>query len=368
MVVMEGTPHFFLLSPMPSLANFSYVNLYPSAKNKASLKEFRQWPQLPRTPPSPPPSAPTTEPPSISVILTVYKRNRLAEQLAAIAAQSVTPAAVYVFQNENHVDIPMASLIHKYRDEPWPLHHIHSVTMNQKYHGRFAFANMISTEHVAIFDDDKIPGTNWLKHALALFHEKNAIIGYSGRLWGGRLSYHIPIYNGEETVEVDYIGQCSVLRTDTLRFLWHDSPVTLTNAEDMQLSAAALVHGGTRTFVASQPSSDNSTWCSLYPEYGVDKFASSKLAGVAWVYERVSIMNYMVEHRNWQPLLYRDPVAFFNSAAEADKAVGNGWAEEVRLTVSPENTITLSNRSFAMLFSTVGLANEWSCCYATSLP
>ena len=143
-VVMEGTPHLFLLSPMPSLANFSYVNLYPSAKNKASLKEFRQWPQPPRTPPPPPPSVPTTEPPSISVLLTVYKRNRLTEQLAAIAAQSVTPAAVYVFQNENHVDIPMASLIHKYRDEPWPLHHIHSVTMNQKYHGRFAFANMIS--------------------------------------------------------------------------------------------------------------------------------------------------------------------------------------------------------------------------------
>ena len=96
----------------------------------------------------------------------------------------------------------------------------------------------------------------------------------------------------------------------------------------MQLSAAALTYGGVRTFAASQPSSNNSTWCSLYPEYGVDKHASSKLAGHSWVYERLSIMNYLVQHRDWKPLMYRDPDEFFNSAAEAYETQGKGWVEE----------------------------------------
>ena len=41
----------------------------------------------------------------ISVILTVYKRNYIDEQLRRIYAQTVDISNVYVYQNESHIDI-----------------------------------------------------------------------------------------------------------------------------------------------------------------------------------------------------------------------------------------------------------------------
>ena len=42
---------------------------------------------------------------SISVILTVWKRDNLEEQLQAIKNQTADVSDIYVYQNESHVDI-----------------------------------------------------------------------------------------------------------------------------------------------------------------------------------------------------------------------------------------------------------------------
>ena len=45
------------------------------------------------------------QPGSIAVLLTVYRREHLKEQLTALKAQSIPPSAVYILQNENHIDV-----------------------------------------------------------------------------------------------------------------------------------------------------------------------------------------------------------------------------------------------------------------------
>jgi len=108
----------------------------------------------------------------ISVILTAYKRDYFGEQIKAIKNQTIKPKHIYIWQNGNFVNVD------KYRKEGVKL--IKS-DENFKFHGRFAFALLMKTEYVAIFDDDIIPGVGWLENCLNLSKEKNCIVGQNGR-------------------------------------------------------------------------------------------------------------------------------------------------------------------------------------------
>jgi hypothetical protein len=201
-------------------------------------------------PPPPIPDVPSTFSSSVAVVLTVYKRHHFLEQIVAILAQTIVPRVVYICQNENHVDIRQlvevlagTNINHELLRGteivlplPFEIHHIHSPTLNQKYHGRFAFLNMVQEDFVALFDDDKIPGKRWLEHSLSISESRRAIVGYSGRLWAGSQTYHIPMYRLPTTQEVDYVGQCWVFRSEWIRFMWHDRPVTFQNGTDIDES------------------------------------------------------------------------------------------------------------------------------------
>ena len=287
---------------------------------------------------------------SVAIILTVFKRDHFLEQLAAVATQSVLPAAVYVYQDENHIDIlpylaaikkgafdRKIELAHPYVSSllplPFELFHIHS-SRNFKYHGRFAQMQLLSEDYIALFDDDKIPGPRWVEHALGESISRGSIIGYSGRLWTGSKWYHVPLYRIRETVPVDYVGQCWVFKSDWVRYFWRERPVSMDNGEDMQFSASALIHGGIRTFAASQPPEQPDVWCDSKPEYGVDEFSSSSMGNfMSWARERTGILNYMLLMQNFKPLLYRAPLRFLraigNYRIDDEGAVDNARARQL---------------------------------------
>ena len=82
---------------------------------------------------------------SISVILTAYKRDYFDEQIRAIKSQTLKPVVIYLWQNGNFINID------RLRKQGIKL--IKS-DVNFKFHGRFAFALLMQTEYVVIFDDD----------------------------------------------------------------------------------------------------------------------------------------------------------------------------------------------------------------------
>jgi hypothetical protein len=212
--------------------DFPDVRFFPSEEDRGLINGSCTGDIISKPPLHPPPRpmksthsvavAPTATSTDIAIVFTVYKRPHLAEQISAIAAQTLARQFIaYVVQNENHVDVrPLLTMIQSgapndevleafapYAEQiPLPLsfqiHHIHSPTLNQKYHGRFSFLNMISAEYIALFDDDKIPGPRWVEHALVESKARESIIGYSGRLWIGSKFYHAAVYRTEDTVQV----------------------------------------------------------------------------------------------------------------------------------------------------------------------
>jgi UDP-N-acetylglucosamine 2-epimerase len=87
----------------------------------------------------------------------------------------------------------------------------------------------------------------------------------------------------------------------------------------MQFSANALIHGGVRTFIASQPDDRKDVWCDSNPEYGVDSHSSSISADrLTWMRERSGVLNYLIKTRNFHPLLHRAPHTFFRTIIESE--------------------------------------------------
>ena len=108
--------------------------------------------------------------PSITVILCAYNRpHLLTEQINAIKAQSVPVSDIWLWYNQgskpqkNLPDIKTAFCNH-----------------NFKFFGRFAFAMLAQTDYVALFDDDTIPGPDWLKQCLAYMKTHEGILGTTG--------------------------------------------------------------------------------------------------------------------------------------------------------------------------------------------
>lgn len=108
----------------------------------------------------------------ITVILNVYKRlNHFDNQLAAIKAQSIKPDEIIVWQNgssENEnikLDNEIKHIYSKYNFGVW---------------ARFSAALNSKNEYVCIFDDDTIPGINWLKNCIKTINQTNGLLGSRG--------------------------------------------------------------------------------------------------------------------------------------------------------------------------------------------
>jgi glycosyltransferase involved in cell wall biosynthesis len=218
--------------------------------------------------------------PDITVILNRYRRpHYYEEQVKAIENQTIKPKEIWVWDN-GHED----SAAVEYYCDPSGEHTLVTKavtsTHNFKYHGRFALGLLARTKFVAFFDDDTIPGSKWFENCLNCYKEKPGIYGGVGvRLYSKNYMDHDrtgwPGTN-VEIEEADLVGHAWFMSRRDLCYLWQDVPISLDNAEDIQLSYFAQKFGGVKTYCPPHPTSDLAMWSSLKPFlYGVDNVASS---------------------------------------------------------------------------------------------
>ena len=141
----------------------------------------------------------------ITVIMTVWKRDNYRLQLEHIKNQSNRPHQIWIYQNESHVDIDISD---EEKNE-YNISIIQSRDINFKFHGRFVLPLLCDTEYCVIFDDDTIPGSRWLSHALSTSQKHNCIVGANGRTLDEDLNYKQDTGDGHpvnEDTRVDFVG------------------------------------------------------------------------------------------------------------------------------------------------------------------
>jgi hypothetical protein len=125
---------------------------------------------------------------------------------------------------------------------------------NAYFHGRFALALLATTEYVAIFDDDSIPGCDWFANCLETMARTPGILG--------------------------------------------------TNGEDIELAARAWRLAAIRSYCPPHPAGDPRRWGSTRGmELGVDDVASSVTRSNQLV-EREQIVAAEIAD-GWRPLCMR---------------------------------------------------------------
>ena len=152
---------------------------------------------------------------------------------------------------------------------------------NAHVHARFALALTATTEFVALFDDDALPGANWFANCLRTMRQTPGILGTAGVRVAGvsyrngeRFGWHAPC---TQTVEVDLVGHAWFLRTEWVKYLFFAPAVIGSNGEDIELAARAWRLGQVRCFCPPHPPEDRSLWGSLHGvEHGSDAVAASR--------------------------------------------------------------------------------------------
>lgn len=211
---------------------------------------------------------------SVSVILTAYKRDYFNEQIQAILKQTIKPKVIYIWQNGNYINID------KYRQK-YNVKIIKS-DENFKFHGRFAFALLMQTEYVMIFDDDIIPGKHWINNCLTLCNEKNCIVGQNGRFYDTKTKKYYGLGSGKNLnflsnpTKAHLVGHCWFFKKKWLSYMWKQEPFSYENGEDIHFCFSAKLFGNIDSYVAGQSTKHNKG--DLKDSiYGVDKFASHKI-------------------------------------------------------------------------------------------
>jgi hypothetical protein len=206
----------------------------------------------------------------INVILTVWKRNNLEKQLQAIQKQTADVGEIYVYQNENHIDI-------NHLKEKYKFKHVHSKDVNFKFHGRFTLPLLFDSKYTAIFDDDTISNPKWLQHCKELCDEKNCIVGANCRNYNktgcgcgdGNVNH----------IKCDIVGHCWFFKTEWIHYMWREKPPTYDNGEDIHFCASCKIHGDIDSYFPSQPPGDPDVWGDVMQNLGVDEHATFKKRG-----------------------------------------------------------------------------------------
>lgn len=217
----------------------------------------------------------------ISVILNVYKRPySLDSQIEAILNQSVKvlPENIHVWYNPAEgveQPNPKDPRIKTYR-----------ASWNTKFFGRFTIPLMCRTEYIAMFDDDVIPGKDWLFNCINNIEKKDGILGGSG------IQVHSKAYrpntvvgwNGvksNDAIEVDLVGHAWFFKQKHAKYMWEEEPPSWDNGEDMFFSYVAQKHG-IPTYVPPHPENEVELWSNNPAKdnkWGLDRNAHSLSQG-----------------------------------------------------------------------------------------
>ena len=216
-------------------------------------------------------------PGKITVILTVYRRKHLYEQLMAACRQTLTPHEIIVLQNEHHMEI-MSTIEQVKKQFNSIIIHTITTTKNMKFHGRFLLPFLIQTDYTSIWDDDIVPGTKWLERAVNTSRATgNSLVGANGRNIYKISNFNTIQHNVGDICpiaeqQVDFVGHSWIFPTDFIQVLWKFRWLTFETGEDMQFAFALQQHG-IKSYVAKQ---ENNDVCAHKKNYGSDSVASYK--------------------------------------------------------------------------------------------
>ena len=241
----------------------------------------------------------------ISVILNVYKRPySLEAQIEAILNQTVTvlPENIHVWYNPAdgvEQPNPKDSRIKTYRSS-W----------NTKFFGRFTIPLMCRTEYIAMFDDDVIPGKDWLFNCINHIEKRDGILGGSGIQVHGKAYRPNTVvgWNGlkaPQAIEVDLVGHAWFFKQEHAKYMWEEEPPSWDNGEDMFFSYAAQKHG-IPTYVPPHPENEIELWSNNPTKdnrWGFDKNAHSLSQG-----NHIPLRNQIVAtliNKGWKTVKHR---------------------------------------------------------------
>jgi hypothetical protein len=202
--------------------------------------------------------------PGVTVILPVWKRDYLAQQLPAIFGQTLVPDQVILWQCLDHVSLS-TYYMGEYRDRLSVVHSDHDFG----FHSRFLVAGLAQTTHVALFDDDAIPGRTWLQDAARLSDCRGCVVGSSGR----------SISNGPIEADGTADRQCAFvihayfLRREWLSYFLALEPYTWGGEEDIHLGAACSILGDVASWVLASGLGAGAV------DHGADQHASWRRTG-----------------------------------------------------------------------------------------
>ncbi|KAA0988754.1 glycosyltransferase family 2 protein [Dyadobacter aurulentus] len=249
----------------------------------------------------------------VTVILTVWKRNHLKEQIEALLAQTSPPAHIWVIQCMQHVSIK--EVLREY-----PQVKFFQSDEDLKYFSRFSIGIHVRSEFTWVLDDDIIPASGWIDKCISTCRRYNAIVSSNGRIIP-RDDFHPEKVKGADYTQRYFIGDstsrdsvnlcdrdsridfpCSsyFFKTEWLKYFWGIWPLTLETAEDIHFAATCQILGGISVMVPRQLSESDSG--NVKPAYSLDEHASWKRWGFSET--RAEVIRCFITEKGWKPLLW----------------------------------------------------------------
>lgn len=205
---------------------------------------------------------------TISVILNGYKRGAcLDEQYDALQKSTIKPDEILLWYNHPEVGEVNYEIIGKI---PTALSNL-----NMGVWARFAYALNSKSKYVCIFDDDMVPGTEWLKNCLDTTKTHPGLYGAVGLLYllpnpPQYSSYYekyirfgwVPEGHIESPIQVDLVGHVWFFEREWLSYFWRELPDPKYNTcgEDMHFSYMLQKYAGIKTYVPPHPQKNTNMW------------------------------------------------------------------------------------------------------------
>ena len=179
----------------------------------------------------------------------------------------------------------MELLKEKYQSWTLDIKHIYS-SFNFGVWSRFSAALNSRNEFICIFDDDTIPGKNWIKNCLQTLEKQNGLLGARGVRFASKKKYIVGEEFGwsnpsNEIEQVDIVGHSWFFKREWLSYFWREIPNFNEFSfvgEDIHFSYVLQKYLGLNTYVPPHPNEDKTMWGSnedLAMKIGTDKFAIS---------------------------------------------------------------------------------------------
>lgn len=196
---------------------------------------------------------------NITVILNSFKRPQfLQEQIESINSQTLKPKEIMIWNNNPDQTITYSNIT------------IANSNKNFGVWSRFAYALNAKTEYICIFDDDTIPGNQWLENCCTTIKSNEGLLGTIGLIFENKESYYPHKRYGwdgniDDAKRVDIVGHSWFFKREWLSYFWMESPIERFNlvGEDMHFSYAIQKHLGLNTYVPPHPKNNKNLWGSI---------------------------------------------------------------------------------------------------------